>query len=276
MAGSRAHRATLAAMSKRRLSFVIWLAIAIAPGHALAQRSPARTDFENAVLDLAASEVPGDACDGGDPPPPRTLTRSQRVGFIGRVVALGDGRAAAMVRMASGSADANGELAYRFALVVLVAGNGGWSASSVTPIEVAEASFTYEQPIILVARMDDVDDDGEAELFVVMSTSRELECGTGYCTVRRTVVIDVADGSAPVTANIAGAVTCESDGADERSATVQLRDTNRDRHRDLVLRVRECPGIRENDAGELERPPCEPAADTVYVWQEATDRYVSP
>jgi hypothetical protein len=254
---------------------VLLLALCV-PSAALAQR-PSRADFENAVLSRAASRVDAHACEAGDPDnpeivPARALTRRERARVVGRAIALPDGRAAAIVQLATGASDANEDLARSYVLVVLAPG-APWTSSAIAEIDVGAASFEYEEPTVRIARLEDVDDDGELELFVVMETNTETYCGTGYCTVRRSIVADVADRAAPVTANVESSVLCDAESYEQHEGTVLLRDANGDGHRDLVLRARYCT---PDDEGNLPEGGCSPPRESVYLWQAAGDRYLPP
>lgn len=245
---------------------------------ASAQRAPrmTRADFESAALDRAASTALQSPCAEDDGPRrTRTLTRAERVQVLGRVLPLPDGRAVALVRTATNDADANGELAYALHVLVLARGAGGLESASVA-IDVGEARFQYDAPVVVIARLEDVDDDGERELFLVLDTNTETTCGPGYCTVRRSVIVDLGVDAISVTANVASRITCQADTAPEERGTVLLRDVDGDGHRDLVHRQRLCPGDEEGADGAWITPPCEPPREHVRLWRVATDDYAPP
>lgn len=241
---------------------------------------PVRGDFEQAVLARAASEVPGHPCESGDPDeppvPPRALTREQRAHMLGRVIALADGRRAAIVRTATGQDDANGDLAYALTLVVLEHADTAWRAVSLTALDTGDAPFEYDEPTVMIARLEDLDDDGEQELLVVLATNTETVCGPGYCSQRRTLIVDVADRSCPVALSVTTQSTCESDLMADETGTVLFRDVNGDGHRDVVHRSRVCGGEEENEEGRWVTPPCDPPREVTQLWVAAQDRYAAP
>lgn len=261
-----------------RVTLLVLIAIAIA-APAAAQRAPrpVRADFERAVLDRAATTVPAEECEGADrePRPPRTLTRAERAGMLGRVIALPDGRSAAIVRRATGEADANGALAYALSLVVLERSSDAWAAS-VTELETPRAPYHYGERVVLVARLEDLDDDPERELLVVLETDTEVVCGPGSCTERRTMVLDPNERAVPVIASVPTRSTCESTQFGSEIGTVLFRDVDGDGHRDLVRRTRACAHEEDEDGVPAEEETCQPAREIVQLWLPATDRYAPP
>lgn len=228
------------------------------------------------MLARAAREVRPGPCTDADPIPSRRLSRAERAQVMGEVVALPDGRMAALVRVATGRGDANGELAYGYVWVVLAREGAGWRADATSAVDVSDAPHQYEgEPALVEVRLEDVDDDGEVELLSVMSTSTTLECGTGYCTARRTVVVGVSDPDAPVMANVVSSLECQTEGRASHEGTVRLRDVNADGHRDVVLRARYCPDTEQDAEGNAVQGPCR-RRERVFVWDAATDRYLTP
>lgn len=264
--------------------WVVLLSSVASPGPAASAQRAARTprptqgDFETAVLDRAATEVPGHDCESGDPDappvPPRRLDRAQRAAVRGRVIPLTGARFAAIVRTATGRDDANGDLAYALTLVVLERAGDAWRTASLTELDTDMAPFEYDEPTVVLARLEDLDDDGERELLVVLSTDTETVCGPGYCSERRTLVVDVGERACPVTLNLTTQTACQSDLVEHRTGTVLFRDVDGDGHRDAVLHSRLCPGAAESpDGDEYVTPPCERPSDALHLWRAHDDAY---
>jgi hypothetical protein len=189
----------------------------------------------------------------------------------------GNARRAAFVLVEDeGTTDANDDPAVILMLVVLVARDGAWHPQSAVAAPMDNAPYLYEDDTpLLMARTEDVDDDGELELFVVAQGNTEVECGTGYCTQRRTLVFEIGEATPEVTANLATSLSCQAEVADTVQGTVLIRDTDADGHRDLVVRLRQCPaGEWDETVGDIVTPPCAPATLTTWRWNAATDRYV--
>src|SRR5690606_30410124 len=129
----------------------------------------------------------------------RPIPRELRARMLGRAITVPAGpgdarpRRVALVRVATDQADANGAIAFRL-MVVLLAGSGrAWTSLGHAEIPLENAPFDYEETLLRIARLEDVDDDGEQELLVVIESQTEVQCGTGYCSVRATAVLDVAE-----------------------------------------------------------------------------------
>lgn len=244
-------------------------ALLVIASPAVAQR-PTRADFEAAVLDRAAVEVPAHECEedpDAPPVPARRLTREQRARSIGRVLPVGDGRFVAVVRIATGESDANEDLAYTYYAVVRATDGTNTSIE----IDVRDAPFEYEEPTLRLARIDDVDDDGAVELFLVLETNTQVACGTGSCAARRTVVVELA-GALSIAANIQSSMLCEAESLGSTTGTVVLRDENGDGHRDLVLRQRVCPAPEyDAESGEDRTFPCV-REQLAYLWNHGVYR----
>ncbi len=274
-------RAAPSSLLAGSLALVVSLAASGPWARAAAPRRPARADFEDAVLERAAERVPEEDCDGDPDAPrrarrPRALARAERVAMLGRVLTLPDGRALALVRTATERADANGDLAYGLFAVTLARGAAAWERSAVTEVALEDAPFHYDAPITRIARLEDLDDDGEAEVLLVLDTNTETACGTGYCTVRRTVVLDAGEAGVPVVANVESRRTCQADTLGRTEGTVLFEDRDGDGHRDLVARARVCGGAEPDEDGEWIVPPCDPPRESVRAWTAATDRYAAP
>lgn len=209
---------------------------------------------------------------------PRTTGAQPRV--TGRQLDLpplaGNLRRAAFVLAQGGQVDANDAPSFELLLVVLVARDGAWHPQAAVPAPMDSAPFLYEDEApLMIARVEDVDDDGEGELFVVARSNTEVQCGTGYCTERRTLVFEIGEATPVVTANLPTALDCQAESSEHIEGTVLIRDTDGDGHRDLVVRTRLCPGAEWDEAsGDLVSPPCAPAVLTTWRWNAADDRYV--
>lgn len=242
----------------------------------VAQRTPARSQFLEALRGVAATQQQSLPCtdgEAGDAVPVGTALE-----MLGSQIVLprrsGAPRRGALVLAASGKADVNGESAWRLFLVVLRHTNDVWARDGVREVPLGEATFVYEDRSVHIARTEDVDDDGEEELLVVLSSSTEVQCGTGYCTRRRTLLFDLEDASPALVANVPTALHCQAEVMDMVRASTVFQDQNGDGHRDLVLRRRHCPGSTDMDeAGEFVMPPCQRRPDTVRLWVPGTDRY---
>jgi hypothetical protein len=188
----------------------------------------------------------------------------------------GNARRAAFVLAEGAEVDANDAPSFELLLVVLVARDGAWHPQAAVPAPMDSAPFLYEDEApLMIARVEDVDDDGEGELFVVARSNTPVECGTGYCTERRTLVFDIGDATPVLTANLPTSLDCQADSSDRLEGTVLIRDTDGDGHRDLVVRRRTCPGAEWDEAsGGLVSPRCAPAVLTTWRWNAADDRYV--
>lgn len=264
-----------------RHSIPLFLAAVLLFGaHADAQRTPSRGDFERAVLRLASTETRSARCDTGEPSSRASVEASLRARMMGRQVvlpAVGSQpvRRAAVVLVASDVADANGTPSQRAYVVVLAQAEGTWRDSVAVEVSIEDAPYAYEESIVRIARMEDVDDDGEAELMLVLQSNTEVQCGTGYCSRSRTVVLEVAQRVA-VTANVGTGLACEGETMETENATTLFRDTNADGHRDLVHRTQICPGFDFDNTGEMVQQPCGARTSTVRLWDAATDTYGVP
>lgn len=247
---------------------------------AAAQR---RTDFEAAVLSEAATETAPRECEeGGTPGQARVIPRDQQAHMVGRAIRVaspaGDsrGRRVGLVRVATERTDANADLAYRL-FAVLIAGSGrSWTPLAHTEIPLGDAPFDYEDTLVRIARTEDVDDDGEAELMVVLESNTEVQCGTGYCSQRATAVLDVQDDTLPLLAVAPTQLTCQAEIETARGTT-SFRDVDGDGHRDFVVRVQHCAAAEYDETTyEPLAPVCAPAETTVRRWDAATDRYLPP
>lgn len=248
--------------------------------HAGAQRTPSRADFERAVLRYAAAETRSVPCEGGEGGSRTSLEPGLRARMMGRQVVLPAAggqaaRRAAVVLVASGTADANGDPSQRAYLVVLEQAEGAWRDSAAVEIPLEDAPFAYEDSIVRIARVEDVDDDGEGELMLVLQSNTEVQCGSGYCSRSRTVVLEVVQRVA-VTVNIGTGLTCQGEAMDTERATTVFRDVNGDGHRDLVHRTQLCLGFDLDDSGEPFQPPCGARTTTVRLWDASTDTYGPP
>lgn len=209
---------------------------------------------------------------------PRTTGAQPRV--TGRQLDLpplaGNARRAAFVLAQGGQVDANDVPSFELLLVVLVARDGAWHPQAAVPTPMDSAPFLYDDEApLLIARVEDVDDDGEGELFVVAKSNTEVQCGTGYCTERRTLIFEIGEVTPVVTANLPTALDCQAESSEHVEGTVLIRDTDGDGHRDLVVRTRLCPGAEWDDAsGGLVSPRCAAAVLTTWRWNAADDRYV--
>ncbi|HJL17212.1 MAG TPA: hypothetical protein RMH99_16210 [Sandaracinaceae bacterium LLY-WYZ-13_1] len=146
----------------RRFAGVLLIVSAVARP-ASADRGPSRADFERAVLAEAATRTDPTACErpGAEPGPARAIPRADRARVLGRILALGD-RRAAVVRVATARTDANDDLAHRLFVVVLAPRGGGWRPDARAEIPLGDAPFDYgDEPALRIARLEDVDDDGE-------------------------------------------------------------------------------------------------------------------
>jgi len=268
-------------MHLSRLALLIPVAILVAASTAAAQR---RTDFEAAVLSEAATETAVNQCDDdGTVRGVRAISRADQARMLGRAIPVptvaGDARTRrlGLVRIATERTDANDDLAYRL-MAVLLAGSGRtWSPLAHTEIPLGDAPFDYEDTLIRIARMEDVDDDGEQELLVVLESQTEVQCGTGYCSVRATAVLDVADPALPLLAWAPTQLTCQAEVMDTARGTTSFRDTDGDGHRDFVVRTQACAAAEfDEDASEYRDPVCQPAVTVVHRWDASTDRYLPP
>jgi hypothetical protein len=184
-------------------------------------------------------------------------------------------RRAAVVLVAGGTADANGAPSQRAYVVVLAQAEGAWRDSAAVEVPLEDAPFAYEEGVVRIARAEDVDDDGELELLLVLQTNTEVQCGPGYCSRSRTVVLEVAQRVA-VTVNIGTGLSCQGATMETENATTVFRDSDGDGHRDLLHRTQVCPGLDYDDSGELVQPPCGPRTTSVRLWDPATDTYGPP
>jgi hypothetical protein len=269
-------------MALSRLPFLLAsLAILAAASPAEAQR---RTDFEAAVLNEAATETAPNQCDDdGTPRPVRAIAREHRARMLGRAIPVpsiaGDARTRrlGLVRIATDRTDANDDLAYRL-MVVLLAGSGrSWMAIGHTEIPLGDAPFDYEDTLIRIARTEDIDDDGEQELLVVLESQTEVQCGTGYCSLRATAVLDVADTSLALVASVRTQSTCQAEVVESERGTTSFRDTDGDGHRDFVVRTQHCDAAEfDDDTAEYRDPVCQPTVTVVHRWDASTDRYLAP
>jgi hypothetical protein len=143
---------------------------------------------------------------------------------------------------------------FELLLVVLVARDGAWHPQAAVPTPMDSAPFLYEDEApLMIARVEDVDDDGEGELFVVARSNTPVQCGTGYCTERRTLVFEIGEATPVVTANLPTSLDCQGESSEHMEGTVLIRDTDGDGHRDLVVRTPHlCPGRR---VGRSQRRP---------------------
>lgn len=252
----------------RALSVLLWFAAvttmsSVAPASAQAPRlTPG--DFTRARAQLVPGRV-------GTQFPPAVTGRQLDLPPLG-----GNARRAAFVLVDSGQVNDNGFPAFALVLVVMVARDGAWHPHAAVPVPVGYAQYLYEEQTPLrIARMEDVDDDGEAELFVVIESNTESLPAVGYCSERRTLVFDVGGATPVVTANLASNLDCQGDTVETVEGTVLVRDTDGDGHRDLVVRRRICPGDEWDEATEeFVTPRCAAAVLTTWRWRAADDTYV--
>jgi hypothetical protein len=252
---------------------------------AAAQTAPTRAMFELAVLSEAASVVPARPCDEEEDEearPELQIPRAQRAELISRQRSLPEStlasgvvrrRRVALVRVATGVADPNDAFAYALYAVALRSdGEGPWVQDAHTKIELGTAAYFYGRELgeseLKIFRLRDLDDDGEVELQIVLETNTQVQCGTGYCSVRRTVLLDTRDEGLPVVANVTTRMACQAAVLDQYRGTVIFRDTNADGHRDLVVRRRVCVYSEE-----LQDRRCAHAVSTTYRWAGGVDRY---
>jgi len=185
-------------------------------------------------------------------------------------------RRGAFVLIDGGSVDANDAPSIRLLLAVLVASPSGWQAQAVVEVPLDGAEFLYEDAAALgIARLEDIDDDGELELFAVATTHTEVQCGSGYCSLSRTMIFDVGDSESTLVANISTGLSCQAESEQREEATTVLRDTDGDGHRDLLVRRRVCPGM-EYDGEDFVTPACERPVIVTWRWNAQSDRYVPP
>lgn len=250
------------------LSVLLWLAavIMVSSGAPASAQAPRLTpgDFTRARTQLVPGRV-------GTQFPPRVTGRQLDLPPL-----AGNARRAAFVLADRGNVNGNGFPAFALTLVVMVARDGAWHPHAAVPVPVGDAQYLYEEQAPLrIARLEDVDDDGEAELFVVIESNTESQPAVGYCSERRTLVFDVGGATPVVTADLASNLTCQGDTVDTVEGTVLVRDTDGDGHRDLVVRRRICPGDEWDEASQaFVTPRCAAAVLTTWRWSAATDQYV--
>lgn len=242
-----------------------------------AQHTPARRDFIGPLRSLAASRSTSTPCHDVERPETANVPSQHRAKVVGRQITLpeqnGTRRQAAFVLVPTNVGDANNDPARRLFLVVLHASSPGWSPRAQVEVPLGDAPHFYEYETHLrIARLEDVDDDGEEELFVVLSSDMAVECGTGHCFRRRTLVFDLLPQPV-LTANVRTGLSCEAGAMDTERASTSFVDTNGDGHRDLVRVSRFCEG--DLDGVRDGEPLCHPGVRTVYRWLPS-DRYDSP
>lgn len=239
-------------------------------------RGPRRRDFLDAVIHDAARTFPAHTNLEGERVPRQPMTRQQRAVMEGRVASLGsvDGkvRYGALVRLATGQLD-QFRLQYRFVYVVVERDEEDWQKVAAVSVDVDRfgyADMFEPRPFLRLARVEDVDQDGETEVHLVIEGHTAVEPALGTCKSRRSVVVD--PGPRPrVVANVASSYECEAPLAhdDQFRGSVRFSDTNGDGHDDLVQRVAPC---RAEGMDEL---VCGRREERIRLWDEGQDRYLA-
>lgn len=251
----------------RRASAIV-LAIVVAAGAVVrAQpRRPRDRDFFEPVRSWAASES-RTACPWAAAGAPLPVPPEARIGLVGDPVPLPDGGHVAIVRAALGRRDASGTEGSRLFAVGLRPRRGGrgWDRRR---MELDFGVIGIARPVVHAARLEDVDDDGELELFLDVEVETSTDCDLGHCTVRRIWILDALDPSFFRGALHERSFTCDGAHAERRTAEITLRDVDGDGHRDIVVSEHRCVVDRQGERVCRDQ-------EQAHLWRAERDDYAA-